>query len=175
MKKKLEKIKLIICDVDGVLTDGTMLYGNFGDIYRSFHVSDGMGIVLWHKAGLKSAIITSKSSRAVALRARELKIKYVLKNVKDKNKAFKYILKKTKLKAEEVCCIGDDLQDLGMLEYCGFSASLANACEEVKNRVDYIANKLPGQGAVREIIELILKAQNKWQPLVDSYATTKVK
>ena len=170
MDEKLKKIKMIVCDVDGVLTDGIIMYGNFGDTYRSFHVADGMGFVLWHKAGLKSAIISAKSSRALISRSRELKINYLLKNVKNKQKVFKNLLKKAKVSAEEVCCIGDDLQDLGMLGIAGFSVSVSSAGEDVKKRVDYITSRMAGQGAVREVIELILKAQNKWESLVNIYA-----
>lgn len=166
---KIQKIRIVIVDVDGILTDGTILFGNFSDEYRSFNVHDGFGFILLHKAGLKSAIITSKSSRAIIRRARELKINLVFKNVSKKMDAFRKILKKFKLKPEEVCFVGDDLLDFCVLKAAGFSATVPEAPIEIKNSVDYVTQKSAGRGAVREIIELILKSQNKWSELIQEY------
>ncbi|MFH2139053.1 MAG: HAD-IIIA family hydrolase [Candidatus Omnitrophota bacterium] len=170
MNNKAEKIKALIVDVDGILTSGSIVYGNFTDDYRAFHVHDGMGFVLWHKAGLKSAIITSKSSRAVSRRVKELKIGIIAKNVKNKLVIFNKMLKKMKLNADEVCYIGDDLLDMAVLQSVGFSATVPQACDDVKGCVDYITNKSAGKGAVREVIELILKYQGKWESLVKQYS-----
>ncbi|MCP4649869.1 MAG: HAD-IIIA family hydrolase [PVC group bacterium] len=169
MNQKAEKIKIVIVDVDGVLTNGTIIYGNFGDEYRSFSVHDGMGFALLHRTGIKSAIITAKSSRAVSKRAKELKINLVFKNVKNKLLVFKKLLKRLKLKPEEACYIGDDLLDLATIQAAGFSITVPQACKEVKEAAHYITQKNAGAGAVREAIELILKAQSKWPALIKTF------
>ncbi|MBI4846401.1 MAG: HAD-IIIA family hydrolase [Candidatus Omnitrophica bacterium] len=165
-----KNIELLVVDVDGVLTDGSIVYGNFKDDYRIFNMHDGFGFILWNKAGLKSAIISGKSSHALQRRARELKINLVYCNVKNKLKVFQSILKKFKINPEQACYIGDDLLDLAVLKNAGFSVSVPQACEDIKNCVDYVTQKDAGRGAVREVIEYILKAQNKWQSLVYYYA-----
>ncbi len=167
---KAEKIKIVIVDVDGVLTDGLVVYGNFSDEYRAFNVRDGLGFILLHKAGLKSAIITSKSSRAISRRAKELKIKILLKNSLNKLTALRKILKKFKLKPEEACFFGDDLLDLAALKVVGLSVTVPDACDEIKKTVDYVTKNHGGKGAVREIIEIILKSQGKWDELIRHYA-----
>ena len=168
--KKAKKIKIVIVDVDGVLTDGTIGYGNYNDDYRRFHVQDGFGFVLLAKAGIKTAIITSKSSKAVQRRAKELKINMVCQKVEKKLIAFNKILKKYKLKPEQACYIGDDLLDLAVLNVAGLSVSVPDACEDVQNSVDYVTQKNAGHGAVRQAIEFILKSQNKWDDLVKKYS-----
>ncbi len=167
--KKAKKIKIVIVDVDGVLTDGTIGYGNFNDDYRRFHVHDGFGFVLLAKAGIKSAIITSKTSKAVQRRAKELKINMVCQKTEKKLIAFNKILKKYKLKPEQACYIGDELLDLAVLNIAGFAVTVPQACDDVQHSVDYVTAKDAGFGAVREAIEFILKAQNKWNDLVEKY------
>lgn len=169
MTEKAKKIKLVVVDVDGVMTDGSIGYGNFGDTYRVFNMHDGFGFVLLHKAGLKSAIITGKSSRGLRERARELRITYVAQNAVDKLKVFRGLLKKFKLHPDEICYIGDDLPDLPVLKNAGLSVCVPQACAEVKSAVDYVTARDAGKGAVRETIEAILKAQGKWDALVHHY------
>ncbi len=169
MEEKAKKIKMLILDVDGVLTDGVINYGNFADNYRSFHVHDGFGLQVWRQQGYKSAVISGKKSNALRRRVKDLKINHISSGCADKMKAFTKILKKYKLKSEEVCFIGDDLFDLEVLSNCGLAATVPEACAEVRGNVDYITGKPGGKGAVREVIELILKAQNKWEGIVDSY------
>ncbi len=164
--EKAKKIKIIITDVDGVLTDGLIGYGNYNDDYRFFSVHDGLGFLMLKKSGLYSAIITSKSSKAVERRAKELGINILSKNAKNKLKEFDKILKRFKLKPESACYIGDDLLDLPVLKNAGLSVTVPQASDEIKNRVDYITKKDAGRGAVREVIELILKAQDKWDSIV---------
>ncbi|MFH1062404.1 MAG: HAD-IIIA family hydrolase [Candidatus Omnitrophota bacterium] len=168
--KKAKKIKIVIVDVDGVLTDGTIGYGNYNDDYRRFHVQDGFGFVLLAKAGIKSAIITSKASKAVLRRAKELKINMVCQKTEKKLIAFNKILKKYKLKSEQACYIGDDLLDLAVLNNAGFAVTVPQACEDIQHNVDYVTTRDAGYGAVREAIEFILKAQNKWDDLVRKYS-----
>ena len=166
---KAEKIRMLIVDVDGVLTDGTIGYGNYNDTYRRFNVQDGFGFVLLKKAGLKSAIITSKSSKAVLKRAKELKIDMICQKAVNKIIAFKKMLKKFNLSSEQVCYIGDDLLDLAVLNEAGFAVTVPDACQDVIDRADYITQKKAGYGAVREVIELIIKSQNKWESVLKGY------
>ncbi len=171
VKEIAKKIKIVICDVDGVLTNGSIAYGNYKDDYREFYVHDGFGFVLLKKAGIKTAIITSKSSNAVQRRAKELSVDMICQNVKKKLPVFKRVLRKFKLKAEDACYIGDDLLDLATLKDAGFSVSVPQACAEVRTYVDYITQKNAGSGAFRETAELILKAQNKWTGIIEYYSS----
>ncbi|MFH1094203.1 MAG: HAD-IIIA family hydrolase [Candidatus Omnitrophota bacterium] len=167
--EKAKRIKIVICDVDGVLTNGSIAYGNYRDEYREFNVHDGFGFVMLKKAGIKTAIITSKSSTAVKRRAKDLSVDVVCQSVKKKLPVFKSVLKKFKLKAEEACYIGDDLLDLATLKNSGFSVSVPQACAEIKTSVDYITQKNAGSGALRETAEFILKAQDKWAAIIEYY------
>ncbi len=169
--EKIKKIKIVICDVDGVLTNGSIGYGNYKDEYREFNVHDGFGFILLKKAGLKTAIITSKSSNAVQRRTKELFIDIVCQNAKKKLSVFKKVLKKIKLKPEEACYMGDDLLDLSSLKAAGFSVSVPQANEDVKKSVDYITEKNAGSGAFRELVELILKTQNKYSEILEYYSS----
>ena len=168
--EKVKKIKLLVVDVDGVMTDGSILYGNFNDDYRRFNVQDGFGFVLLHKAGLKSAIISAKSSKALQRRAKELKIHVLSQNAENKLKVFRNILKKLKLKSEDACYIGDDLMDMPVLGVAGVAVTVPQACDEIKHVADYVTKRNAGDGAVREVIELILKEQDKWQALLQYYS-----
>ncbi|MBU4305931.1 MAG: HAD-IIIA family hydrolase [Candidatus Omnitrophica bacterium] len=168
--EKAKKIKLLVVDVDGVMTDGSIIYGNFNDDYRRFNLQDGFGFVLLHKAGIKSAIITGKSSKALQRRAKELKIHSICQNAENKLKVFRNILKKFKLKPEDACYIGDDLMDMPVLRAAGVAVTVPQACDEIKDIADYVTKRNAGDGAIREVIELILKAQDKWQALVHYYS-----
>lgn len=168
-KEKIKSLKIVICDVDGVLTNGSIAYGNYKDEYREFNVQDGFGFILLKKTGIKTAIITSKSSNALLRRAKELSVDMVCQNAKKKLSVFKRILKKFKLKPEEACYMGDDLLDLSTLKAAGFSVSVPGACEDVKKSVDYVTEVNAGSGAFREIVELILKTQKKWAGILEYY------
>jgi 3-deoxy-D-manno-octulosonate 8-phosphate phosphatase (KDO 8-P phosphatase) len=156
-----EKIKLFITDVDGVLTDGRIVLGNDGEELKFFHVHDGLGIKLAQQAGIKTAIITGRESELVARRAGELEISEVHQNIKDKLEVFANLLAKYDISEENVAYIGDDLNDLPILKKVGLSLTVANGVQAVKDEVDYTTEKEGGQGAVREVIELILAAQDK--------------
>ncbi|TDX59216.1 KdsC family phosphatase [Orenia marismortui] len=158
LKDKAAKIKLFITDVDGVLTDGRIVLGNNGEEFKFFHVHDGKGIQLAHEAGIKTAIITGRESKLVQRRADELSIQEVHQNIKDKIKVFNSILEKYQVSEDEVAYIGDDVNDLEILKRVGLSFTPANGVDKVKEAVDYITTKEGGQGAVREAIELLLKA-----------------
>ena len=164
MQDRLKKIKLLILDVDGVLTDGGIIIDSNGVETKRFDVQDGFGLVFWRKCGLRSAIISARQSKVVAHRAQDLQIDKVFVGVYPKLSAYEALTKEWNIKDEEVCFIGDDVADLGILKRVGFSAAVKNAVMEVKSIVHYVSEKKGGEGAVREIIELILKAQGRWTP-----------
>ncbi|HBQ20893.1 MAG: hypothetical protein A2Z91_08570 [Deltaproteobacteria bacterium GWA2_38_16] len=156
MNQKLKKIKMIILDVDGVLTDAGLMIGYNGFEYMKFNVQDGAGIVLAQKIGYRFAMITGRNTAIISRRAKMLHIKDVYQNKLYKMDSYKKILKKYKLKDEHICYIGDDILDLPILMRVGFSAAPQDAVPDVKKRVDYVAKRLGGCGAVREIIDIIL-------------------
>lgn len=163
-----KKIKLLILDVDGVLTDGRIIYDNFGDELKCFNVHDGFGMTLLYRAGIKAVIITAKKTNIVRRRAKDMHILKVYSDYK-KLGIYEKVLKKFKVKDEEVCFIGDDLIDLPIVKRAGFSVAPPNAMEDIKKSAHYITKKEGGKGAVREVVEIILKAQNKWDEMVLKY------
>ncbi len=169
MEEKIKNIKVLIMDIDGVLTDGRIILSSFGDELKFFDVQDGFGLALWRKAGYKSAIITANKSSVVTRRASMLKIDKVYQKVYNKLTAYNKIKKIFKVTDGQICFIGDDLIDLPILKRIGFSCCVANAIEDIKPEVDYITKKEGGHGAVREIIDLILKTQDRWQKIVKAY------
>jgi 3-deoxy-D-manno-octulosonate 8-phosphate phosphatase (KDO 8-P phosphatase) len=168
MKQKLKKIKMILFDVDGVLTDGSIIYTDKGTEIKAFNIQDGMGITLARKSGLLTGIITGRLSSMVSRRAEELKIDSISQGSFNKLEPYLEILEKHNLNDEEICYIGDDIVDMVILNRVGFSAAVANAREEVKAICDYITVASGGQGAVREVIDLILKRQGKFDVIIDS-------
>ena len=155
--EKAKKIKLLIMDVDGVLTDGRVVYANSGDELKFFDVTDGMGLALWSRAGLKSAILTAKKSKVVARRAKDMHVDKVYQNAFEKSEVFEKILVDFGISPENVCFIGDDVIDVAVLKKVGFAVCVPNAVPEVKNEVHYITKKEGGRGAVREVIDMILR------------------
>lgn len=149
-------------DVDGVLTSGQIIYGAGGLELLAFDVKDGFAIVTAHRRGLLTALVTGRASEAVARRAKELGITEVRQGCVDKLKAYEEVLAQYGLSDEAVAYIGDDLPDLPLLERAGLKVAVANAPEEVKGKADYVTVKEGGRGAVREVIELILRAQGLW-------------
>ena len=162
MKSRLKKIKLLICDVDGVLTDGKIIYDSKGTELKNFNVQDGLGLVLLKKFGFHVAIISARASKVAAFRAKDLKIDHVYTGVHPKINAYAQLIKKLKVNDNAVCFIGDDLPDVGILKRAGFAVAVANAVEDVKKVAHYTTKRLGGEGAVREVIDLILKAQGLW-------------
>ena len=167
--EKTKKIKLLLLDVDGVLTDGRIIYDSKGRDLKLFDVHDGLGVYLLKKAGIKTILITAKGSRAIKPRARDMRVEAVFENISPKSSVLDKILKKYKVDAEEVCFVGDDLVDLCLMKRVGFAVAVFNACAEIKQNANYITLKEGGRGAVREVAELILKSQGKWQDLVGLY------
>jgi 3-deoxy-D-manno-octulosonate 8-phosphate phosphatase (KDO 8-P phosphatase) len=167
--ERAKRVKLLILDIDGVMTDGRIVYSVYGDELRFFDVTDGFGITLLHRAGLKSIIITAKKSRIVKARARDLKVAKTYHGYHDKVKAFQKALRKFRLAAEDVCFIGDDLIDLPVLRRVGFAVSVPNAMDEVKSAAHYVTKRPGGRGAVREVCDLILKVQGAWDRATAAY------
>jgi len=157
IKSRLHKIKLLLLDVDGVMTDGGIYLSNSGDEFKKFNIQDGYGITKLRSAGFKIGIITGRVSNIVTKRAEELGITEVHQNLENKLETYEHIKAKWKLSDEEVAYIGDDEFDLPVLERVGFSASPSDAVPSVKKRVHFVCTRSGGNGAVREVIDLILK------------------
>ena len=169
IEEKAEKIKLLIMDVDGVLTDGRIIYTNSGDALKFFDVTDGMGLFLFSRAGLKSAILTAKKSKIVSKRAKEMHIDRVYQDAHRKSEVFEKILTDFNVSLDEVCFIGDDVVDIPVLKKVGFAVSVPNAVPEAKSVAHYITKREGGRGAVREVIDIILKIQGKWDEAMKKY------
>lgn len=167
-RDKAKLIKMLLLDVDGVLTDGTFERHGDDEVKR-FHSRDGIGFALARRAGLKIGLISGRSSRAVEHRARELKLHFVRLGTDDKLSAFQHALEQEGLSEEQVAFMGDDLPDLPVLSRAGLSAAVADAHAEVKSRVHYVTRARGGFGAVRELIDEILDAQGLLQDLIHEY------
>ena len=164
-KERAQKIKMIIMDVDGTLTDGSLLIMPDGEELKSYNVKDGTGILLAHLAGMKTAIITGKRSKSLEKRAEKLQITEIYQGILDKKRILTEIQDKNNLKQEQIAYIGDDLGDLEVIKAVGLAAAVADAHPEIKKHSHFICDKPGGKGAVREFIEFILEAQNKWEVL----------
>jgi 3-deoxy-D-manno-octulosonate 8-phosphate phosphatase (KDO 8-P phosphatase) len=159
---RARKIRMVITDVDGTLTDGTLLVLPDGEEVKAYHVRDGMGVLLAQLAEIEVGIITGKISRGLERRAERLKIKELHQGIIDKKKVLDEIMQRKKLSPDEIAYIGDDLGDLDVLRTVGLAAAVADAHPVVKEHCHYITRLGGGQGAFRELIEFILEAQNKW-------------
>ena len=166
--ERLQKVKLLLLDVDGILTDGGIYVGAETE-FKRFNIQDGLGLRLAQKAGIKVGWISARPSFASATRAVELKVDYLFQGDTGKIAAAEDILKKAGVPWSDVCFMGDDVVDLGLLRRAGLAISVANAIEEAKGVAHYVTKAAGGHGAVREAVHLILKAQNKWDALVQEY------
>jgi 3-deoxy-D-manno-octulosonate 8-phosphate phosphatase (KDO 8-P phosphatase) len=172
MKAVLEKarnIRLVISDVDGVLTSGALLYSSNGIELKVFNVQDGMGIKMLQQTGVQFAIITARKSEAVAQRMHDLKIEHVYQGQANKLLAYEELKQKLNITDHEIAYIGDDLPDLPLLRRVGFSVTVPNAPKIIQENVSWITCTKGGEGAVRELCELIMQAKGTYQPLIDSY------
>ena len=160
---------MLALDVDGVLTDGTIVVNGDGSETKSFHALDGHGIRLWRRAGLDAAFLTGRASSPTRHRAKELQVEHVFEDCHNKLDTFKEFLEQLGLSPESVAYIGDDLPDLPVIRYVGFGVAVANAVDEVKEHADYVTTRPGGCGAVREVIEYILKSTGRWQQLMTRY------
>jgi len=172
LKDKAKRIKLIVMDVDGVLTQGHIVMDASGREIKFFDVQDGFGLFLWRKAGFKSAIITAGDTVAVKKRADYLKIDVVYQNVHNKLASYKKLKDKFRINDSEICFIGDDLMDLPLLKKAGLSCCVSNARADIMPCAHYVSRREGGRGAVREIIELILKSKGLWGKVTGDYFTT---
>ena len=162
-------IKLMIFDVDGVLTDGRLYLSDSGEEMKAFNTRDGQGIKLLREAGIAVGMITARSSRVVERRARELGIELLCQGAADKASVFAELLSGQNLNASEAGYMGDDLADLPVLIRCGFAASVPSAPEAVRSRAHYVARAAGGEGAAREVCEFILRAQNALERAIAGY------
>ncbi len=168
-REKIKRIKILLLDVDGVLTDGRIILDDSGKETKSFDVKDGHGIKLILRSGIRVGFITSRRSAVVSKRAGELGIEYVYQGAINKLEAFDDIIKKNHFKEADAAFIGDDLVDIPVLKRAGFAACVSDAVDEVKEVADYIASNPGGRGAVREVCDFILKAQDKWSEVTKRY------
>jgi len=166
---RAKKIKLLLLDVDGVLTDGRIIYDSKGRDSKFFDVHDGLGVYVLHQAGIKTIIVTAKSSKTIKPRAADMRVAEIFADISPKSGVLDKILNKYKVAKEEVCFVGDDLVDLGLMKLVGLPIAVFNACPEIKQAASYITVRHGGRGAVREVAELILKAQDKWKASVGFY------
>ena len=168
-RDKLKHTKLLLLDVDGVLTDGSIIYNDSGDETKVFNVKDGLGIRILMKAGIQVGIVTSRTSKALKHRCNNLGISLIFDGVHDKTSVLELISKRTGLPAEDIAFIGDDLIDLPLLKRVGLSIAVADAHETVIENVDMVTLKKGGAGAVREVCEAILKAQGLWSKVLEYF------
>lgn len=169
IERRAAHIKLLLMDCDGVLTDGRLWLLDNGDEQKGFNVQDGLGLALWHRAGLKSGIISGRTSSVVERRARDLKIEFVRQGAEDKLENFQSVLAEAGVDESEVAFIGDDLNDIPLLLRAELAVAVANAAEETRSVAHLVTEAAGGFGAVREVIEIVLKAQGRWADVTEKY------
>jgi 3-deoxy-D-manno-octulosonate 8-phosphate phosphatase (KDO 8-P phosphatase) len=166
---EMEKIRLLLLDVDGVLTDGGIIYSNSGSEIKVFNVKDGLGIRLLIEAGIRVGIVSGRESGALRCRCRDLGIDDVYENVSDKRLILPQILEKAGVAAGEVAFMGDDLPDIPLMKAVGLSIAVSDAPEAVRSAADWITAAKGGCGAVREVCESLLKAQGRWEAVLEGF------
>ncbi len=169
ISEKLAKIKMLILDVDGVMTDGGILMDSDGREMKKFNVRDGHGLVMIQRHGIQVAILTGRTSAVVEHRARDLRISEVYQGALNKKEVLATILEKNRLAPEEIAYMGDDIVDIPVLKMVGFSAVVADALDVVKRSVDFVTVQPGGKGAVREVCEMLLMAQGHWAQVSARY------
>jgi 3-deoxy-D-manno-octulosonate 8-phosphate phosphatase (KDO 8-P phosphatase) len=167
--EKAKKVRLFLVDVDGVLTDGGIVYDGGGREIKRFHVRDGHGIKMLQRAGVEVGIITGRTSEVVAFRARELGVSLVRQGTWDKVSAWREILAEKGFLPEETAYVGDDIVDVPLMRQVGFAAAVADAESYVLEAADFVSARPGGQGAVREIIEFVLRSSGAWEKIVSKY------
>lgn len=165
---KLKKVRLFICDVDGVLTNGTVLMGD-GKEYKSFNIQDGLGLLLLMRNDIKVGWVSNRPSPVTQQRAAELGIDYLVQGKGNKVEEIEALLAREGFKWADVCYLGDDVVDLGALKRAGVAVAVANAIDEAKKLADYVTEARGGEGAVREVVKLVLSAQGKWQEIIKHF------
>ncbi len=162
-------IELILSDVDGVLTDGGIIFDNQGIEAKKFHVRDGFGIKAWRRAGFRFGILTARNSHIVKVRANELGVDIVRQGFEDKVAKALEVIAECGLEPEQACFIGDDLPDLPVMKRVGLGIAVADAVKELREHADYVTRLPGGHGAVREVIEMLLKSKSLWDDLINKY------
>lgn len=171
LEQRCQPIELLLSDVDGVLTDGGVIFNNQGIEIKQFHIRDGLGIKLWQRVGHRFGIVTGRASHIVKLRALELAIELVRQGVEDKWPVVQQMLTDLQLAPEQVAFIGDDLPDLPVMGRVGLGVAVADAVGELHQAAHYTTRCPGGRGAVRETIEVVLKAQGRWPALLQRYGS----
>jgi 3-deoxy-D-manno-octulosonate 8-phosphate phosphatase (KDO 8-P phosphatase) len=171
LKARLAKVRLLLCDVDGILTDGTVFITEGGE-FKQFNIQDGLGQIQLQRNGIKVGWISNRPSPVTAKRAKELKVDFLFQGKGSKVAAIEEVLAQAGCSWNEVCYAGDDLVDLAPLKKSGVAVSVANGIDEAKAIADYVTEARGGEGAVREIVKLILTAQGKWENIVEGYLNT---
>ena len=169
LDQKCKAIKLILSDVDGVLTDGRLIYDDRGVESKVFHIRDGQGIRLWREAGWPFGLITLRESQIVRTRAAELEIDILRQGITDKLATVEAICSELDFRMEQIGYLGDDLPDVPVLGRVGLGVAVADACPEARQAADYVTHAVGGAGAVRETIEMILRSQGRWEDVVRPY------
>ncbi len=169
ISEEASTVRLLLLDVDGVMTDGSIVYADTGDELKSFNARDGHGIKLLMRAGIDVAIVTGRSSRAVQIRADDLGIGTVYQKALRKIEAYEDILQTKKLDDKQICAVGDDLPDLPILKRCGLSVAVPDAVPEVLAAADMVTRCSGGKGAVREVCDFLLKASGRWHSVTARY------
>ena len=164
-----KEIKILALDVDGVLTDGTLIINANGSESKFFNVLDGHGLRMWQRAGLKATLVSGRASEPTKRRAEQLEIEYVFQDCHNKLPVVEQLLEQLDLSPANMAFIGDDLTDMPVIRYAGFGVAVANAVDEVKQCADYVTTRPGGSGAVREVIEYILRNSGRWQELMKRY------
>ncbi len=163
LQERLKTIRCLLLDVDGVLTDGKLYFDAQGREFKAFDAQDGHGIALARRAGLRVGLVTGRRTPATRQRAKELRVDIFVEGPIDKGRAVQQVIKRHRLHREQICFVGDDLQDLAAFERAGLAVAVANAVPEVKRAAHYVTKRAGGNGAVREVVELLLKAQGLWK------------
>jgi 3-deoxy-D-manno-octulosonate 8-phosphate phosphatase (KDO 8-P phosphatase) len=169
IERRGSRIKLLLMDCDGVLTDGRIWLMEDGSEQKSFNTHDGLGLALWHRAGLRSGVITGRTSSGLDRRASELGIEFVRQGDPNKVAAFEDILRLADVDENEVAFVGDDLTDIPLMQRVELAVAVADAVEEVKRSAHLVTKLEGGRGAIREVVELLLKSQGHWEDLVEHY------
>ena len=167
--KKCQSIKLLLSDIDGVLTDGKLIYGSSGTENKEFHVRDGLAVKIWRDCGYQFGLITARQSPAVQRRAEELEVDYVMQSRPKKLEGVQELAQRTNLELFEIGYVGDDLHDLSAVAHTGLGMTVENAVPEVKAVADLVTDRPGGAGALREIVEFILKSKGEWEQAIQSF------
>ena len=164
------RVSLLVLDVDGVLTDGRIVYADYGDELKAFDIQDGAGLVFWNVAGLKSAVITGRKSRLVKRRAKEMRVDVLAQGHVIKLPVYERLLRRFRVADEQVCVIADDIMELALMRRAGFAVAVANAVDDIKKASHYVTRRHGGRGAVREVVDLILKSKGLWDQVLQRYS-----